>query len=124
MSGHGHVTPNPDGSLARCGGPGICPECSRELAAKLAADGVTWKTLKYEKPTIHVLYSCAECGVKDAGVDVPIRGNEDVIQWMNQTVVHIAQDHRQRSPNCHPREFSEIKIPITGAEKVGGPAIQ
>lgn len=32
---HGHVTPNPDGSKARCGGPGICDECSKELAAKV-----------------------------------------------------------------------------------------
>lgn len=32
MSGHGHVTPNADGSLARCGGPGICVECSVEFA--------------------------------------------------------------------------------------------
>jgi hypothetical protein len=31
---HGHVTPNPDGSKARCGGPGICNECSREYAEK------------------------------------------------------------------------------------------
>lgn len=28
--GHGHVIPNPDGSLARCGGPGLCAECSAE----------------------------------------------------------------------------------------------
>lgn len=34
MSGHGHVTPNPDGSRARCGGPGLCNVCSRELAQK------------------------------------------------------------------------------------------
>lgn len=30
MAGHGWVTPNPDGSKARCGGPGLCPECQRE----------------------------------------------------------------------------------------------
>jgi hypothetical protein len=30
MSGHGWVTPNPDGSKARCGGPGLCPACSAE----------------------------------------------------------------------------------------------
>ena len=30
MSGHGHVTPNADGSKARCGGPGFCRECSIE----------------------------------------------------------------------------------------------
>lgn len=30
MSGHGHVIPNQDGSVARCGGPMICAECARE----------------------------------------------------------------------------------------------
>ena len=30
MSDHGHVTPNADGSKARCGGPGICFSCSKE----------------------------------------------------------------------------------------------
>ena len=30
MSGHGHVTPNADGSKARCGGPAICPACAIE----------------------------------------------------------------------------------------------
>lgn len=30
MSGHGHVTPNADGSKARCGGPAICRECQAE----------------------------------------------------------------------------------------------
>lgn len=33
MSGHGHVTPNADGSKARCGGPRICGVCAREAAA-------------------------------------------------------------------------------------------
>lgn len=31
--GHGHVTPNPGGEVARCGGPGICSECSQERSA-------------------------------------------------------------------------------------------
>lgn len=30
MSGHGWVTPNLDGSKARCGGPAICRECAVE----------------------------------------------------------------------------------------------
>lgn len=30
---HGHVTPNEDGSKARCGGPGLCHVCSTEQAA-------------------------------------------------------------------------------------------
>lgn len=34
MAGHGHVTPNPDGSKARCGGPRICNQCALEAAAQ------------------------------------------------------------------------------------------
>ena len=30
--GHGHVYIRPDGNKARCGGPGMCNECSRDLA--------------------------------------------------------------------------------------------
>jgi hypothetical protein len=33
--GHGHVTPNPDGSKARCGGPRMCTVCALELAATI-----------------------------------------------------------------------------------------
>ncbi|QGJ90136.1 hypothetical protein HWC80_gp076 [Mycobacterium phage Indlulamithi] len=32
IGGHGHVVPRPDGMKARCGGPGMCAECSREQA--------------------------------------------------------------------------------------------
>lgn len=31
-TGHGHVWARPDGMKARCGGPGICAECSRDKA--------------------------------------------------------------------------------------------
>ena len=37
MSGHGHVVPNKDGRLARCGGPSICSACARELAQATAS---------------------------------------------------------------------------------------
>jgi hypothetical protein len=30
--GHGHVTPNPDGSKARCGGPAMCDVCRGEFS--------------------------------------------------------------------------------------------
>lgn len=50
MSGHGHVTPNADGSRASCGGPGLCADCSREAgvayalaAPQITADGKTHK---------------------------------------------------------------------------------
>lgn len=35
-TGHGHVRPRPDGVRFRCGGPGLCNECSREAVADLA----------------------------------------------------------------------------------------
>ena len=31
MSGHGHIVPNADGTVARCGGPRICKACAAEL---------------------------------------------------------------------------------------------
>ncbi len=31
-TGHGHVWERPDGEKARCGGPGMCPECNRDAA--------------------------------------------------------------------------------------------
>ncbi len=30
--GHGHVFKRDDGQVARCGGPGFCPECSLDQA--------------------------------------------------------------------------------------------
>lgn len=42
MSGHGWVTPNPGGGIARCGGPPMCAECCREIVMKQAqGDGTT-----------------------------------------------------------------------------------
>ena len=37
-TGHGHVFPRPDGVRARCGGPGMCAECSRDLARQHAGE--------------------------------------------------------------------------------------
>lgn len=36
-TGHGHVWPRPDGVKARCGGPGLCAQCSRDEARLGAA---------------------------------------------------------------------------------------
>ena len=38
-AGHGHVVRRDDGYLARCGGPGLCGQCARELAAQHGALG-------------------------------------------------------------------------------------
>ena len=39
QNGHGHVTPNPDGSRARCGGPNMCRVCQAELRQQQALQG-------------------------------------------------------------------------------------
>lgn len=36
-TGHGYVYARSDGVKARCGGPGLCAQCNRELAAAKAA---------------------------------------------------------------------------------------
>lgn len=35
IGGHGHVTPRLDGMRARCGGPGLCAQCSAERAQRM-----------------------------------------------------------------------------------------
>lgn len=83
MSSHGWVTPNPDGSRARCGGPAICSACAREKAAAEAAtaarlndassavqsgDGVTWHcescetTVTWAGQLTPVMQECPRCG--------------------------------------------------------------
>ena len=36
--GHGHVFARPDGRRARCGGPALCPECSKDATLLAARD--------------------------------------------------------------------------------------
>lgn len=75
--------------------------------------------------TIRCLYSCAGCGLKDVGVDVPARiYDEDVVSWMERTVLLLGNDHRRRSFFCHPKALQEVKISIAGADRIGGPSIQ
>lgn len=67
MSGHGHVTPNPNGAKARCGGPTICSVCALEFALltpKSATD--MFNAGMYLEPFAsmpkHVLrVACGEC---------------------------------------------------------------
>ena len=81
MSGHGHVTPNPDGSKARCGGPAICSQCAKEVGARygrlVAAMeqirsaphvGTSWRS-RYE--------DCVRIANDALGADVPRSHNDD-----------------------------------------------
>jgi hypothetical protein len=71
--------------------------------------------------TIQVLYSCIECGLQDVKVEVEARTVEDVVTWMKEVGNALGADHFRRSPHCRTLTFSEVKIPITGASKIGGP---
>jgi hypothetical protein len=35
----------------------------------------------------------------------------------------LSADHRRRSPRCTPKTLSEVMIPIAGADRIGGPAV-
>ncbi len=73
------------------------------------------------RSTIEVLYSCNGCGIVDIKVTVKARTNEDVVQWVEQVMAWaINDDHSQRSPFCTERAMANVKIPVTGTDKIGG----
>jgi hypothetical protein len=70
---------------------------------------------------VTVSYSCHLCGIEKREVRVRARGDEDVVQWLEQTcMVDLGADHAAMSPHCHPTELKDIMIPITGTDKIGG----
>lgn len=77
------------------------------------------------RPTIKVLYSCRVCGLNNQEVDVTAREAEDVVAWMEQTcIVQLAQDHATRRPHCRPETLVDVKIPLSGNNRVGGATAQ
>ena len=74
--------------------------------------------------TITVFYSCLLCGLQKAACVVPAREDEDVRVWMDSTIRRVSVDHDMRSPNCHPDTLSELMIPMTGTDRIGGPILQ
>ncbi len=74
---------------------------------------------------ITVKYSCYQCGLRDAELSVPAREDEDVVVWMERMVgQNIKTDHARRSPHCRATSVQNLMIPITGAQKIGGPTAQ
>lgn len=68
------------------------------------------------------MYSCPGCGIVDRTVSVPMRGEEDVIAWMDMVMMALANDHREHSPFCKPSHLVNLKIPVPpGTTKIGGP---
>jgi hypothetical protein len=77
------------------------------------------------KLTIGVLYSCTACGLTDVEVQVTARElGEDVVVWMEEKCIpELGADHFRRNPACCTSHLSSIKIPITGTDIVGRPAV-
>jgi len=71
--------------------------------------------------TIVIFYSCPLCGLRRARCTVPARQEEDVVDWMEATTQCLSDDHRRRSPHCHPTQLEEVMIPMAGADRIGGP---
>jgi hypothetical protein len=74
--------------------------------------------------TITVRYSCYDCGLTKVSCVVPAREDEDVLVWMDQTLRRLAADHDQRSPSCHPTMLHDLMIPMSHADRIGGPPLQ
>lgn len=74
---------------------------------------------------ITIYYSCPECDVTRRALRVPTRGDDEPLKvWMEVTSRHMQADHHRQSPNCQPTFFTDIMIPMTGADKVGGAPVQ
>lgn len=75
--------------------------------------------------SITVMYSCSGCGLIKAKCEVPARTTEDVVVWTRDILGGaVGSDHHKRSPSCTSDTMSEVWIPITGSDKVGGPSLQ
>jgi hypothetical protein len=70
-------------------------------------------------------YSCDECGLHRVEVTVPARPKSmDIARWVQNVAAYMVYaDHSCRSPKCRSNTMSEMMIPITGAEILGGPSV-
>ena len=114
------------GQAALAAPPYVASELTPEDAAKL--DLSKPGRLIYRGPTnIEIIckYTCPECGVNRAEVSVPVRPPDmDVVHWVQNVAAHyLAADHAMRSPACTCNTMSEMMIPISGAERIGGPSV-
>lgn len=75
---------------------------------------------------INVKYSCDECGLEKAECEVPARAEDtDVRFWVEYICGSAVRvDHYRRSPGCRANTISNLMIPISGADFIGGPAKQ
>jgi hypothetical protein len=76
--------------------------------------------------TITIRYTCALCGLIKVEVPVRVRGEEDIVTWLETVaMVAISADHRHRSPFCQSKRLDSMEVPMPpGVQTVGGPIVQ
>lgn len=75
--------------------------------------------------TILCKFTCTTCGLRRIPISVQAReASEDVVDWMNGVVRQVGEEHQRLSPGCPAKELSELMIPMSGTDRVGGPVVQ
>lgn len=92
-TGHGHVWKRPDGMLARCGGPGMCRDCSADQAQFRA--GTIVKAPLDLQALLATMQSAKEQGVGMAIWDRDIKTVQDAIA----TIEAIRAVSTQKEPS-------------------------
>jgi len=69
--GHGHVKPRPDGLKSRCGGPGICPQCSNELGQLRLMQGTNY-SVSNDSQNAYGCHSFSNAELQAIGAGQPI----------------------------------------------------
>lgn len=71
--------------------------------------------------SITVLYTCRSCGIFMRQVLVLARTDEDVVYWTREVLGRaVGGDHAHYSPFCKAPTMSEVMIPMTGVDRIGG----
>lgn len=65
-----------------------------------------------------VLYSCVDCGQADKPVAVPLRGDSDVVEWMEVVKQRVTEDHWAAKPDCKAQNF-DLKVPFRQGDNLG-----
>lgn len=93
-TGHGHVWERPDGMKARCGGPGMCSECSRDQAQW--PPRMTNNHIPAEEPVFEIRTTAPDAHIK-IWADGRVEGvKAGIVIITNRMATLTAETERQR----------------------------